>query len=146
MCPARSIDVSAGVTLSFPVSKRQARAEHSRAKYSREQLELSLNNMERLVERDLRSAYAEVLRSRQQIEATQVARDLQEKKLLAEQEKARVGKSTNFLVLQAQRDYVASQLSEARAMVAYLNALVDLYLMEGTLLERRGIQSFEPGR
>ena len=66
---------------------------------------------------------------------------MQEKKLTAELEKFRVGKSTNFLVLQVQRDYTASQLDEARAMVAYLNALVDLYVSEGSLLERRGINA-----
>jgi len=135
-------DVSAGVTLELPLLNRQARAEHARSKYSREQLELSLANMKRLVQRDIRSAYVEVLRSREQIEATQVARDLQEQKASAELEKYRVGKSTNFLVMQAQRDLIASQLDEARAMVAYLSALVDLYLMEGTLLERRGIESY----
>ena len=134
-------NVSAGVTFEFPLPNRQARAQHARSKFSREQLELSLTNMKRLVQWDVRSAYIEVIRSRQQIEATRVARDLQDKKLLAEQEKFRVGNSTNFLVLQAQRDFIASQLNEAGAMVAYLNALVNLYLMEGTLLERRGIQS-----
>jgi outer membrane protein len=135
-------DVSAGVSFDLPLLNRQARAEHARSKYSRDQLELALLNMKRLVQRDVRSAYVEVLRSRQQIKATQVARDLQEKKSAAELEKYRVGKSTNFLVMQAQRDLVSSQLDEARAMVAYLNSLVSLYLMEGTLLERRGIQSY----
>ena len=95
--------------------------------------------MERMVQRDVRSAYAEVLRTRQQIEATQVTRDLQEKNLQAELEKFRVGRSTNLLVLQVQRDFTASQLDVIRAAVNYLNALVNLYLMEGTLLERRGI-------
>ena len=66
---------------------------------------------------------------------------MQEKKLSAELEKFRVGKSTNFLVLQAQRDFTESQLDEARSMVAYLNALVDLYVSEGSLLERRGLKS-----
>ncbi|MBN2010651.1 TolC family protein [candidate division KSB1 bacterium] len=135
-------NVSAGVTFEFPVPNRQKRAQHARSKYSHEQLELSLTNMKRLVQWDVRAAYSEVLRSRQQIEATRVAQDLQEQKLLAEQEKFRVGKSTNFLVLQAQRDFVASQLNEAQSKVAYLNALVNLYQMEGTLLERRGIESF----
>lgn len=139
-------DVSAGVTFEMPLLNGQARAEHARSKYTREQLELALSNMRRLVQRDVRSAYFEVLRFREQIEATKVARDLQEKKEAAELEKYRVGKSTNFLVMQAQRDLIASQLNEARAKVAYLNALVDLYLMEGTLLERRGIQSYADGR
>lgn len=132
-------DINGGLTFYFPVTDRQAIAQYSRAKYSKEQLELSLKNMERLVQWDVRSAYIEVLRSREQITATRVARELQSQKLDAELEKFRVGKSTNFLVLQAQRDLTASQLNEARSMVAYLTALVDLYLMEGTLLERRGI-------
>ena len=139
-------DISAGVTFEFPLPNRQARAQHERSQYTQDQLELALSNMEQLIRRDVRSAYIEVVRSRQQIEATLVARDLQEKKLLAEQEKFRVGKSTNFLVLQAQRDFVASQLNEARAKVAYLNALVDLYMQEGTLLERRGIESYAIGQ
>lgn len=133
-------DINGGITFFFPVTDRQAIAQYSRAKYSKEQMELSLKNMERLVQWDVRSTYIEVLRSKEQITATRVARELQAQKLDAELEKFRVGKSTNFLVLQAQRDFTASQLNEARSMVAYLNALVDLYLMEGTLLERRGIQ------
>lgn len=132
-------EINGGLTFSFPITDRKAIAQYARAKYSQEQLELALRNMEQLVQWDVRSAYIEVLRSREQISATRVARELQAKKLDAELEKFRVGKSTNFLVLQAQRDLTASQLNEARAMVAYLNALVNLYLMEGTLLERRGI-------
>ena len=135
-------DANAGLSFSLPMTKRSARAQYARAKRSREQSELSLENMERMVQMDVRSAYIEVLRSKQQIGATRVTRVLQEQKLNAEQEKFRVGKSTNYLVLQAQRDFTASQLDEVRSMVLYLNALVDLYQMEGTLLDRRGINSF----
>ncbi|MFZ5519038.1 MAG: TolC family protein [Candidatus Zhuqueibacterota bacterium] len=138
--------VSGGLTFEFPLPNRQARAEHARSKYQREQVEISLKNMERLVQWDVRAAYIEAVRSRQQIEATRVARDLQEKKLDAELEKFRVGKSTNYLVLQAQRDFIASQLDEARANVGHINAIVDLQLMEGTLLERRGIETFSVDR
>ncbi len=132
-------EINGGLTFNFPLTDRKAIAQYVRAQYSQDQLELALKNMEKLVQWDVRSAYIEVLRSREQIAATRVARELQAKKLDAELEKFRVGRSTNFLVLQAQRDFTASQLNEARAMVAYLNALVNLYLMEGTLLERRGI-------
>lgn len=131
--------VNAGVSFDFPIPDRQERAQAKRAKRSKEQLEYALQNMERMVQRDVRSAYTEVLRTRQQIEATQVTRDLQEKNLEAELEKFRVGKSTNLLVLQVQRDFTASQLDGIRAAVNYLNALVNLYVMEGTLLDRKGI-------
>lgn len=134
-------DVGVGLSFAFPIPNRAPRARLARAEYSRDQLEFSLLNMNRLVEWDVRSAYVEVLRSRQQIEVTRVTRELQEKNLAAEQEKFRVGKSTNLLVLQVQRDLTRSQLDEASAMVSYLNALVNLYVSEGTLLERRGIQA-----
>ncbi len=134
---------SAGLTFSFPVTDRKASAQWSRARYSRDQQALAVENMKKLVQWDIRAAYVEVLRFRQQIEATRVTREMQEKKVAAEHEKFRVGKSTNYLVLQAQRDFTASQLDEARAMVAYLDALVDLYVSEGSLLERRGIGTFE---
>ena len=134
-------DVNVGLTFDFPVINRQARAQSARARWSKDQLELSVENMKRLVQWDVRAAYIEVLRSREQIQATRVTRELQDKKLAAELEKFRVGKSTNFLVLQAQSDLTASRLDEARSMVSYLNSLIRLYLVEGTLLERRGINS-----
>ncbi|MBN1998275.1 TolC family protein [candidate division KSB1 bacterium] len=134
-------DFSMGLNFEFPVINRTERAQVARARWTQEQNELALENMKRLVEWDVRSAYIEVLRTRKLIETTKVTLALQEKKLAAELEKFRVGKSTNYLVLQAQRDLTASQLEEARAVVSYLNALIQLYRMEGTLLERRGISN-----
>lgn len=134
-------DIMTGFTFSIPVLDRSERARYARAQHSVRQREEALRNMERMVERDIRSAYIDVRSSRLLIEASQVNRELQEKKLAAEQEKFRVGKSTNFLVLQVQRDYTISQLSEARSMVDYINTLTDFYLVEGTLLERSNIET-----
>lgn len=133
--------LSSGLTFTMPISNRSAKAKYAKAVKSRAQMEMSLKNMERLVELDVRSAYIEALKSRQLIEATRVTRELQQKNMDAELEKFRVGKSTNILVLQAQRDFTAGKLGEAEAMVGYLNALINLYQMQGTLLERRGIES-----
>ena len=131
----------AGITFALPVPNRRARARYDYARHTQEQKELAVKNMERLVQLDVRSAYIEAIRSKELIVATRVTRELQERNMGAEQEKFRVGKSTNYLVLQAQRDFTASQLDEAQSMVSYLNALIDLYVMEGTLLSRRGIDS-----
>ena len=133
----------AGINFVLPVPNRQAAAQVARASYSREQQELAVQNMIKMVQWDIRSACAEISRARQQIEATRMTRELQEKRLAAEQEKFRVGKSINFLVLQAQRDFIAAKLDEGRAMVAHLYALIDLYVAEGTLLERRGVDTLE---
>lgn len=132
-------ETSAGLSFEFPALNLNDRAQLQRARYTKEQMQLALDNMKLMVEWDVRAAYVEVVRSRQQISATIITRELQEKKLDAELEKFRVGKSTNYLVLQAQRELTSSQLDQARAQVAYLNALVSLYQIEGTLLERRNL-------
>lgn len=37
------------------------------------------------------------------------------------------------------RDLLASQISEVQAVAAYLKAVVELYRLDGSLLQRRGI-------
>ncbi len=133
--------LTSGLTLTVPFSNRSAKAKHQRSIRSLEQMELSLKNMERLVALDVRSSYIEAIKSREMIAATRVTRELQKINMDAELEKFRVGKSTNILVLQAQRDFTEAKLAESEATIGYLNSLVDLYLMEGTLLERRGIET-----
>jgi outer membrane protein TolC len=134
-------DWSAGLAFNMPLANRSAKADYNKSLYTRDQMVLSVKNMEKLVALDVRSAYVEAVKSRQLIEATRVTRELQQLNMDAELEKFRVGKSTNFLVLQAQRDFTAAKLEEAQAMAGHLIALVDLYLMQGTLLERRGLGS-----
>jgi outer membrane protein TolC len=96
------------------------------------------------VEVDVRTAYIEVRRSKQQIAASSATRRLNEEKLRIETEKLRVGKSTSFLVAQAQRDLLISRIAEVQALANYIKALVNLYQQDGSLLERRGIGA--PGR
>jgi outer membrane protein TolC len=111
---------------------------------TREQAQKALKNLSQLVEVDVRTAYIEVNRTKQQIAASSVTRMFDEEKLRTETEKLRVGKSTSFLVAQAQRDLLVSRIAEVRALANYLKALIDLYRQDGSLLERRGISA--PGR
>jgi outer membrane protein TolC len=139
-----SYDVTFGLMFREPLPNRAARAQHTRAVISRQQLHKALENLSQLVEVDVRSAYIEVTGAREQIAATAATRNFQEEKLWVETEKFRVGKSTSLLVGQAQRDFVTSQIAEIEALANYLKALVWLYRLEGSLLERRGIAG--PGR
>jgi outer membrane protein TolC len=136
---SRSYDVTCGLMFEYPPANQAARARYSRAVISRSQLLEALENLIQLVQVDVRSAYIEVTRAREQITATAATRNFQEEKLRAETEKFRVGKSTSLLVAQAQRDLVASQIAETQAVANYLKALVALYRLEGSLLQRRGI-------
>jgi outer membrane protein TolC len=137
-------DFLAGVRFQYPPRNRDARARQERALLGREQAAEALGNLSQLVQLDVRSAYIETIRAKEQIFATAATRQFQEESLRIETEKFRVGRSTSLLVAQAQRDLVSSQISEIRAVVNYLKALVELHRLEGSLLERRGIAA--PGR
>lgn len=132
-------DLTAGLTLRLPLGNSSARATERRAVLSRRQAELSLENLAQLVEVDVRGAWIEARRLREQVAATAATRRLQDEKLRAETEKFRVGTSTAFLVAQAQRDLLQAENDEVTAVAGLLKALVECYRFEGTLLERRGI-------
>jgi len=139
-----SYDALAGLRFNYPVFNRDAKALHRRARLTQEQTQKALENLSQLVEVDVRTAYIEVNRTKQQITASSVTRMFDEEKLRTETEKLRVGKSTSFVVAQAQRDLLASRIAEVRGLVNYLKALIILYRQDGSLLERRGISA--PGR
>ena len=132
--------MSAGLRFEVPLGNRAAEARGERAAISRRQADEALGNLELLAEAEIRTAHIEALRAFRQIEATAVLRGLQVQKLAAETEKFRVGTSTAYLVAQAQRDLLNSQLSAVGASVGYLQALVRLYRSEGTLLQKRGVE------
>ncbi len=136
-----SYDAAAGLSLQFPLVNRQARAQYQASLINRAQAEESLKNLDQLVQVDVRSAYIEVNRAKEQIAATSATMALQEEKARVEREKFRVGKSTSLLVAQAQRDLLSSRIAEIRATINYLKSLIELYRLEGSLLERRGIMA-----
>jgi len=137
-------DLLVGLNFEYPLLNRAARARNQKSRLSRDQVEEALANTGQLVEVDVRSAYIEVNRAAEQVAATAATRKLQEEVLRAETEKLRIGKSTSILVARAQRDLLSAQIDEVKAVVAHLKALVELWRLEGSLLERRGI--IAPGR
>lgn len=134
-------DFSVGMKLEYPLGDRKAAAGHRRAVLNREHAGLALENLGRLVQVDVRAAFIEVQRAREQVQATEATRKLQEAKMNAETEKLRQGKSTSLLVAQAQRDLLQSQVNEVQAVASYAKALVELFRLDGSLLARRGIKA-----
>lgn len=132
-------DVLAGIQVSRSVSQLGPKASHRRALLQREQQDLSVENMKDLIREDVELAYIEVRRTLQLVSATEVTRRFREESLRSETAKFRVGRSTALLVAQAQRDLLQSRVAEVEAITNYLNARINFYLMEGSLLQRRGI-------
>jgi outer membrane protein TolC len=138
---AQGSGFQAGLSLEVALGNRAARAQADRARLGRTQTEESLRALERTVEADVRAAWLEAGVAAERVSSSAELRRLQEQTLAAETEKFRAGTSTTFLVAQAQRDLLAGQLAEAQAAVGQLLAVTTLYRLEGTLLERSGIQT-----
>jgi outer membrane protein len=132
-------NAAVGFSGDYPPLNRGAIATNQRALFNRDQSVAAVSNLEQLAQVDVRSAYIAVIRSREEITATSATVRAQQETLRAETEKFREGKSTTFQVAQAQRDLVQSQIANLQAIVDHLNALVDLYRLDGSLLIRRGI-------
>ncbi len=132
-----------GVNLEFPLQNRQATAQRRQSLVSYKQTELALKNMVQLVQVDVRTAYVDVQKAEEQIKAARATRIFRQKTLDAENEKFQVGKSTAFLAAQSQRDLVASQINEISAIIEYRKALLELFRLEGSFLERKGLNISE---
>lgn len=139
------VDMGVGLQLSHYPGTRTETARHRSARLTRQRAEAALRNLETAVMFDIGIAVNEVERSRQQILASKTTRLFEEKTLESELERFNVGKGTALMVAKAQRDLLSSRIAEVRAVVSYRTALVQLYLSEGSLLQRRGIIFPEPG-
>ena len=70
----------------------------------------------------------------ERVQAAQAAREFAQKQLEAEQSKFEVGMSTNYFVVQAQRDLATAQNNELQAILAYRKSLVELERLQQTSL------------
>lgn len=128
-----------GMTLSLPLSNLITRASYAQAWLGLEQARLKLKSQEQQIDLEVSNAVRAVETNYQRAKAYKAARELAEKKLEAELEKFKVGMSTNYLVLQYQRDLANAQTMELKALIDYNISLANLDRVMGVGRERRGI-------
>jgi outer membrane protein TolC len=114
-----------GVTIGYPIGQSQAEANLARARLQNTQGQTSLRNLELQVTTAVRDSARQVNTNLKRVQATQVARQLAEQRLQAEQKKFNVGMSTTFIVFQAQRELTAARNAELRAIIDYNRSIVD---------------------
>jgi outer membrane protein TolC len=108
-----------GFTLSYPLGHSNDEANYTRAGLEKEQVVARLRSAELKVVREVRQAAMQLDQNRQRIETTRLARELSEQRLDAEQKRFEVGMSTNFNVIQAQRDLAVARNDELLAQLDY---------------------------
>ncbi|HJU45117.1 MAG TPA: TolC family protein [Vicinamibacterales bacterium] len=113
------------VTLSYPLLGSQADAQLARARLQRNQALTRLRALEVQIAAEVTNAALTVQSNLKRVEAATAARELALKRLEAEQSKFDVGMTTNFFVVQAQRDLRDAQNTELRALADYRKSLVN---------------------
>jgi outer membrane protein TolC len=136
-----------GLTLSLPLANVFSRASLAQAKLNLKQSMIDLENQKDQVYLEIKNAVRAVDANYKRILAYTTARELAEQKLAGEEEKFRVGQSTNYLVLSYQRDLATARISELNAIVSYNVSIAALERSMGTNLQSKNINltEYAPG-
>lgn len=136
-----------GLVLDLPLESIVSRAQATQARLEAEQAALRLRDLEEQAVLEVEIAVRAVETNFKRAEAYRVARELAEQRLAAEEKKLAAGMSTNYTVLQQQRDLALARTNEIRARVDYSLSLAGLERAMGTTLESKNISFAEmPGR
>jgi outer membrane protein TolC len=113
-----------GFTLSYPLGRSADQSALARSALERDQSVARLRSSELKVVREVRQAAMQLEQNRERIDTTRLGRELSEQRLDAEQKRFEVGMSTNFNVIQAQRDLAVARNNELQAQLDYQLALI----------------------
>src|SRR5215831_12941344 len=140
MFHGRFITYQGQLSVEIPIKNRAAQADYARASIAKRQYERFLKALEQRIALEVRNAHTALEMDRARIEATQRARELQEKTLDAEQKKFKLGTSTIRFVLEEQRNLAVAQSAELQALVDFTKAKNNLEKAMGKTLEANNIK------
>src|SRR3954469_6023332 len=133
------------LNLSYPLGVSSQEASVARARVQLNQVQAQTKQIELQVATDVTNAALTAQSAVESVQAAQAARELAQKKLEAEQSKFEVGMSTNYFVVQAQRDLADAQNTELRQILNYRKSLVELERLQQTTLQNLSVTVINAG-
>ncbi len=127
------------LNVSYPIGGSAQEASLARARVQVNQVEAQLRQIELQIATDVTNAAIQVENNVERVQAAQAAREFAQRQLEAEQSKFEVGMSTNYFVVQAQRDLATAENIELQAVLAYRRSLVELERLQQTTLQSSNI-------
>jgi len=127
------------LNVSYPLGTSTADATVARARVQENQVQAQLKQIELQIATDVTNAATSVQSAVERVQAAQAARELAQRTLEAEQSKFEVGMSTNYFVVQAQRDLLTAAINELQAVLSYRKSLVELERLQQTSLTTANI-------
>lgn len=127
------------LTLTLPLRDRRAAADLADVAVQRKREMLTIRNTEQQIRLEVLNAINQVENSKASVKLAQIARDLAQKRVEAEEKKYELGATTIFFVLAAQNDLTQAESALVTQSVGYRRALLQLQQRTGELLAERGI-------
>jgi outer membrane protein len=136
---------TAQLVISYPLGVSTQKANAARGRVQLSQVQAQMKQVELQVATDVTNAAVTAQSAVESVQAAQAARELAQKKLEAEQSKFEVGMSTNYFVVQAQRDLSDAENSELRAILNHRKSLVELERLQQTTLQNLSVTVINAG-
>jgi outer membrane protein TolC len=129
-----------GVTVNLPFRNTTARAQLGRTLVDAERIRTQREQLEQLIQVDVRNAIQLVRTAESRLRAAATARSASEQQYASEQRKLDAGQSTVFLVLERQTQLTTARGNELRAQTELNKAIADLQRATGNALERNRVE------
>ena len=128
-----------GIMFEVPLGNREARSNYSKAKLEERQTIFNTRKIRQEIVVEVRKAVRQINTNAERIKASKKAKELSQERLVAEEKKFKVGRSTSLEVIRAQADLAVSEGRATNALVDYQISLGDLDAVLGTILENNNI-------
>ena len=132
-------DWSLGLVFSYPLGNSSADAAHAQAQADYRRQRAVFESQELVIAQQVRITSRLVQTNRKRIESNRVAQELMLRRMEAEQKKFEVGMSTNFLIVQAQRDLAVAAGEYLQSVLDYNKSIVAYRRVTGTILDKHQI-------
>lgn len=139
-----SPNLSVGVTFSFPLRNRTAKANLASSRIQSERIEAQTRSQEQTVIVEVRNAVQAVETSRLRVETARRARSNAEIQLDGERRRFDAGLSTTFLLFQRENALTNARNSEIRAETDYNKALAELQRATSTTFRVNNVDVESP--
>ena len=132
-------DKGVGLSLNIPLRNRLAQSNQVRADLELRQAQVRLHQLENQVRIEVRNAQFDVKQNRVAVQAAQKAVDLAGQTLDADQQKLKVGLTTEVTILQDAATLTTGESNLVSAKAAYEKSRIELDRATGLLLDHAGI-------
>jgi outer membrane protein len=136
---ATAPDKGLGLTLTIPLRNRLAQSNQVRAQLEYRQAQVRQHQLENQVRIEVRNAQFDVKQNRAAVQAAQSAVDLARQTIDADQQKLKVGLTTQTAILQDAATLTTGESNLVSAKAAYEKSRIELDRATGLLLDHAGI-------